>query len=308
MPFVPATELTYGVEIECAIDANCGVRIGGYHSGLSVPALPRSESGSWKAERDGSISAPSGKVPCEFVSPILKGAAGLDNIRATCAQIKAWGGVTNRSCGLHVHVAFPTDSVADIRRLTLLVAQFEEALFAMTGTPERRESSYCRSIKTDRNKAVDWSRISDKYDVAYRGDFNNRYHVLNWAPFVNGTRPTVEFRVFSGSTNPAKICAWVQVCLTLVQMALDGVEAGGWDARIKSLSGFGRTRGEQMARYLCRRCWRSTAHKAKNYGELGHSVFNRTAAEKTIRDLAIRHDERLGLRPAAAPAATSARG
>lgn len=302
MPRTTAADLTYGIEIECGINYDAPVTRGGYHRGNEVPALPAFNNKAWRADSDGSLSFRN-KMPVEFVSPILKGREGLDNIRATCAQIKAWGGETNRTCGLHVHVAFPTESVAAMRRLTMLVGQFEDALYAASGTPDRRSGGYCRSVKTERNKRLDWARVSNKADLSnYRvdSDFGDRYRILNWTNFISGRFNAVEFRVFSGSLNPAKIAAWVQICLTLVEMALDGVEAGGWDCRVTNWNAFGTTHGEQHARYMCRRVWFGHGHRDKNYGELGHEVFTRKAAERTLRALAVRHDERAGLRPSAA--------
>lgn len=306
MPRITAAELTYGIEIECGINQDAPVRVGAYHGGCDCTALPSFEGRNWRADRDGSLYFRSRKA-VEFVSPVLKGASGLDNIRATCAQIKAWGGQTNASCGLHVHVAFPTDSVAAMRRLTMLCAQFEDALYASSGTPDRRAGNYCRPIKTERNKSINWSAYPDKHAINRdynAGDISDRYRILNWTNFLSGRLPTVEFRVFSGSLNPAKIAAWVQVCLTLVEMALDGVEAGGWDARVTNWESFGSTKGEQNVRYMTRRCWFGHGHKAKNYGELGHATFTRKAAAATLKALAIRHDERCGLR-SAQPAASS---
>jgi len=309
MPRVPASQLTYGVEIECAIDSTVPIRIGGYHNGYSVTALPAGnvDRRHWRAERDGSLGGfAHGKTCVEFVSPVLRGAEGLDNIRATCAQIKAWGGATNPSCGLHIHVGFPSDSVADIRRLTMLVGQFEDALYAMSGTPERRTGGYCWPIKNDRNKQVIWS-VENKHALRNQGDFEQKYRLLNWRPFICEGRETVEFRVFSGSLNPAKIAAWVQVALTLVEMALDGVSCD-WDARVAAMDSFGKTKGEQWTRYFARRCWFGRSASTKNYGELGHSHFNRKAAERMLKSLAIRHDVRLGLRaePTAATATAAA--
>ncbi len=298
MPRITAADLTYGIEIECGISHDAPVSVGRYHAGNPVNGLPEFSGRKWRADADGSLHFRSSRA-VEFVSPVLKGRDGLDNIRAACAQIKAWGGVTNNSCGLHVHVAFPTQDVAAMRRLTMLVGQFEDALYAMSGSPDRRRGGYCRPVKTELNKQFSWQgQTKDTIARGYgRHDMSDRYRVLNWANFLSNRMETVEFRVFSGSLNPAKIAAWVQMCLTLVEMALDGVDVGGWDSRVRSWAAFGSTHGEQQVRYMCRRLWFGHGHRAKNYGELGHEVFTRKAAEKTLKALAIRHDERSGLRP-----------
>lgn len=301
-PRITAANLTYGIEIECGISHDAPVTPGSYHAGNTVTALPSSTvngvTRNWRADRDGSLHFRNARA-VEFVSPILQGAAGLDNIRAACAQIKAWGGTTNRSCGLHVHVSFPTEDVAAMRRLTRLVGRFEDALYAASGSPDRRTGGYCRPVKTERNKAFAWN-VTSKSALGrdYGHDLNDRYRILNWTNFLSGRLPTVEFRVFSGSLNPAKIAAWVQICLTLVEMALDGVDPNGWDCRVSNWDSFGTTKGEQNVRYMCRRVWWSTAFKSRNYGELGHATFTRKAAERTLKELGIRHDERLNLRTA----------
>jgi hypothetical protein len=298
-----AANLTYGIEIECGINHDAPVRPGSYHAGNSVAALPSFEGRNWRADRDGSLHF-ADRTAVEFVSPILRGAEGLDNIRATCAQIKAWGGAVNRTCGLHVHVHFPVDDVAAMRRLTRLVGRFEDALYAAAGDPARRSGGYCRPVKTDANKRLNWNRYTSKSQMAYgAGDLGDRYRIVNWTNFLSGRMNTVEFRVFSGSLNPAKIAAWVQLCLSLVEMALDGNDAA-WDIKGSSLTRWGASSGEQHVRYMTRYIWGSKTRRAANYGELGHAVFTRKAAMKTLRDLAIRHDERAGARAAGVRSST----
>jgi hypothetical protein len=290
-----AHEMTYGVEIECGIDRNVNLRVGGYHAGTSCTALPSFEGRYWNAQSDSSLHF-SERRAVEFVSPILKGAEGLDNIRAVCAQIKSWGGVTNNSCGLHVHVGVPANlSVQQIRCLYQLVGRFENALYSCTGTPERRLGRYCQPIKTDANKRIDWNRHRCKEDLRYSEhtrEMQDRYRILNVTPFLCGRQNTVEFRVFSGSLNPAKIAAWIQVCLSLVEMALDGVDSD-WDIKQESLGAkYGPTMGERNVYYMCKYMWQWKVRRSRNYGELNHTVFTRKAATKILRQLAARHDER----------------
>jgi hypothetical protein len=308
-PRITARDLTYGIEIECGINHDAPVRPGSYHAGNVITALPASTvdgvTRNWRADRDGSLHFRNA-MAVEFVSPILRGADGLDNIRAACAQIKAWGGKTNRSCGLHVHVAFPTEDVAAMRRLTKLVGRFEDALYAASGTPDRRNGGYCRPIKTERNKSFSWN-VADKRALGSYSqphDLNDRYRILNWTNFISGRFNAVEFRVFSGSLNPAKIAAWVQICLTLVEMALDNCDAD-WDIRSSDLGKYGRSVGEQQVGYMCRYCWFWRRRRDRNYGDVGHSVFTREVALATLKALAVRHDERAGVRQVAAPGANA---
>lgn len=293
-----ANEMTYGIEIECGIDMNrAGIAIGGYHRGTACPSLPTSsEGGQWKAEHDGSLSF-RGKQAVEFVSPILKGAAGLDNIRAACAVIKSWNGTTNRTCGLHIHVGVdPNISMDVLRRLYRLVGRFENALYAVTGTPDRRSSRFCNSVKTESNKNLNWAAVRNFGDLRTNyecRDINDRYRILNIQNLLTGRSPTVEFRVFSGTLNPAKIAAWVQICLSIVQAAHDGWDAD-WDIAPSVLENErGETANDKETHYMCKWLWRWPSRRGLNYGELGHAVFTRNAAQKNLRQLAVRHDARL---------------
>ncbi|MFB3882542.1 MAG: hypothetical protein ACE149_14845, partial [Armatimonadota bacterium] len=78
-----AERFTFGVEIECTIPKakveGLGITIGSYHHGCPLPApFPQG----WTAERDGSIHTDRrGFVPVEIVSPILKGRAGIEQVK-----------------------------------------------------------------------------------------------------------------------------------------------------------------------------------------------------------------------------------
>src|SRR5947209_4111933 len=76
---INVNDLTFGVELEVTLPyGTCPV--GGYHSGVQVPQLPTG----WKAERDCSIQPGAGYMAAEIVSPILKGADGLRQLKAVC--------------------------------------------------------------------------------------------------------------------------------------------------------------------------------------------------------------------------------
>src|SRR4051794_18000664 len=133
-------DLTFGVEIETTLPRGT-VAVGYHGQGAPIPQLR----GEWKADADPSISVQtSGHVACEFVSPVFRGAAGLKQLLADLAVIKAMGATVNASCGLHVHVGF--DKAGDpnaLARLVTLVANFETAIYATTGTKARENGRWC---------------------------------------------------------------------------------------------------------------------------------------------------------------------
>lgn len=141
---IHVNDLTFGVELETTLPlGTCPV--GGYHQGVQVPQLPPG----WKAERDGSIHTGPGHMAAEIVSPVLKGADGLRQLQAVCAWLNSVGAKVNRSTGFHVHVGFDGSDLDALHRLVSLVANFEKALYAATGTHHREQGHYCRGIQED---------------------------------------------------------------------------------------------------------------------------------------------------------------
>lgn len=310
---ITAKDLTYGIEIECGITPTSTLRVGGRRAGLATTELPMFCGQPWKAEHDGSVSV-GNLQPVEFVSPVLQGASGLDNIREVCTKIARMGGKVNETCGLHVHVAFPTDSIDAMRRLTRLFSRVEAGIFASTGTPARRANFYCKPIK-ESAKSIRWAGLSiasesQKNDVRYSRNslLSDRYHALNFQNLLTSRQNTVEFRAFSGSLSPRKIAAWIKICLTLVEMALDGKDAGfEVSARTMNFTPQGvapQTTGEHAAGYLTYFLWKAPQKTKVKYGELDHPEYTTKDAIKVIEILATRHDIRAGLRPAGHAVAT----
>jgi hypothetical protein len=213
-------DLTFGVELEVTLPAGT-CPVGGYHHGVPVPQLPPG----WTAERDSSIQAGPGFMAAEIVSPILKGADGLRQLKAVCDWLQSVGAKVNRSTGFHVHVGFDRTDRTGLRRLVSLVANFEKALYAATGTHSREQGSYCQSVQED-----------ERYQRAFRdclatSSYLARYHVLNLTNLLGYGKPTVEFRVFAGTTNAVKAIGYVRLCLGLVEKALSMKKLPKWVAK-----------------------------------------------------------------------------
>ncbi len=59
----------------------------------------------WTAERDGSLhTSRRGYVAVEIVSPILKGRAGIEQIKQMAEVLRQVGAAVNPTCGMHIHV------------------------------------------------------------------------------------------------------------------------------------------------------------------------------------------------------------
>ena len=289
---VPADEITFGVELETICRRTPSNGVGGYHRGRAVSEIVARGVRGWKAERDSSLSM--GGV--EFVSPILKGAAGLDSVRTACTAIKEdLGGKVDASCGVHVHIGLPTNDIKVLQRLIRLVAHFEEALYASTGNAHRENSGWCRSIKNDRNRNTNWKTKKQYSDLRDHCDHTHhqRYHTLNLTPLLRGERPAVEFRCFTGSLNPSKVAAWVQICISLVQAALTEKRARSWDAKTDGDLYNRNAAGESEARMnhlFYRLGWTAGQCSISGLGDVGHDHYTIDRAKNTLREQARRHD------------------
>ena len=214
---IDVNQITFGCEFEVCIPDETPIRVGSYHDGIQVNSLPDG----WNAQRDCSIQAPLNHQGVEVVSPILKGADGLRQIKAVCDWLNAIGAKVNRSTGFHVHVGWAASREA-LKRLTHNVSNFETALYASTGTHARENGNFCRGVRNDQAYC---DRIRDGTAT---GLPTNRYHILNLTNIGYDRRNTVEFRVFAGTTNATKALGYIRLCLGLVEKSLRMKRSTKW--------------------------------------------------------------------------------
>lgn len=200
-------DMTFGCEFEIVLPASVNIRVGGYHSGIQVAGLPDG----WNAQGDGSIRSRRGWQAVEIVSPVLKGADGINQVRQVCQWFRSVGARVNQSCGFHVHVGWNGDDAA-LGRLVHLVSANEKALYAATGTKNRERGNYCRPIQND-------SAFVGRFVQGNERSYTNRYHSLNITNLSAASKRTVELRVFSGTVNAQKAVAYIRLALGMVQKA-----------------------------------------------------------------------------------------
>jgi len=217
----PATKNTFGVEIECYMDAGA-TAVGGYHNGVQVPWLPEG----WNAQHDGSLGTRTrGKMAVEIVSPILEGAEGLRQVVKACEEIKARGGFVNSRCGLHVHIGFQDAGIGAIKRMIAICGNMEKAIYAVTGTKAREQGGYCHSIR-ESYRGMSFAAITD---LAQCRAVMGRYNVLNLKPIATGEKPTVELRAFAGTLNSTKMVGYVLMALAMAERAKNSTGKFVWD-------------------------------------------------------------------------------
>lgn len=221
-------EITFGIEIECFLPRGT-IEIGRYHQGIEVGGrFPRG----WNAQRDGSLhTVVRNYEGVEIVSPVLKGSDGLQQVKMVAELLNELGAKVNKSCGFHVHIGVTSvagndyNDVADfVRRLLKLTAQHEMAFYGAAGTANRYDGQYCHSLAAGKWSQKKNTTLAKKKltaeELRVEAAGITRFQLLNIAP-VFGTTKTVEFRVFSGTTNAVKMCSYIQMALAAACRAMD---------------------------------------------------------------------------------------
>ena len=240
-----AEAITFGVELETIIPAESGVAIGAYHGGCFVRtgtdlstrqtlSAPTFNGNYWKAERDASIIAPTGRRACEFVSPILQGSHGVAHLLEFLTWSKTIGAKVNASCGCHITVGVksiigtddPQAMGAFARKIAHIVRWHAMSLYGQTGTGRHLNWRYaaplCDDVARHARRMERRTRLQDKVDAATRcGRGMVNFRKL----FSHGV---IEFRVFAGTLNAHKLMHHVATVLGLCRRAADVECLGGF--------------------------------------------------------------------------------
>ena len=319
-------QVTFGVEIECLLRIrdmeSARQQRGEYRRPVALLGVAPRRTGAWGLQSDGSVRTSNPDYhPVEVVSPVLCGAQDLDSVHEVVNHLRnRLGGRVNSSCGVHVHIGWPESAgVVHIQRLLHLVAHFEPALFACTGTANRERNRYCTPLKCN----------AQTEDNAYRESppsgspraLANHYHASRYfAVSINNIlmprteedgerrggssrtqnpqglircRGTVEFRLWSGSLNASKILAWINLSASIVQLALGSDDLRPWttDTRlIEAAEGEGP--GEKAVRVMLDDLWGPENSSRLRFG-VEHPSYNANGyatARRMLLRLARRYD------------------
>lgn len=234
-PKMPADSLAenieFGIEIETIVPVSAGIARGGYHCGTQVRsgsdlsgrsiAAPTFEGNAWKAESDSSIRPMSGYMGIEFVSPILKGTAGINAVIEMVRFLNEIGAKVNSSCGCHVTIGvrslMPGQEVDNetiarfVRRLARFANNHAWAIYAQTGAG-RHLNPYSHVLAAE-SKALFEQMLETKqgYELGALCSRAGRGMVNFRKAFYPG-REVVEFRAFAGTLNVGKILHHIATC------------------------------------------------------------------------------------------------
>lgn len=248
---------TFGVELEVVnLD-----EAGAYHA-LRLAGVPVAHPDScpkkteWRIHEDCSLSC--GHLgSAEVVSPVLRGAEGLRQVRKVCNALQKFGATVNKSCGLHVHVGAEGLSFSQISNIYFRYAQHETTIDRFV-SPERRlnKNRYSRSIRNSADKgqivrhlrdciantrqerdlqtfrtlllAVDkastfqqaFNSLPDKSKENFLSSRsrNDRCYKVNLEALDH--HGTIEFRHHQGSIDPTVVSNWIRFIVNFVNTSV----------------------------------------------------------------------------------------
>lgn len=167
----------------------------------------------WKVVTDSSVTSPRGqRGGTEVVSPILKGIEGFKQVATVLEALKNAGGKVDRSCGIHVHIDANDFTVDDIKKICYTYERYNDVIDNLQ-PKSRREN---QNIFCGRFEDTKWMQIENATTI-YEMTSGSRYYNVNLTSYMR--HGTVEFRQSASSLEAAKVLSWIQLILTLVDVA-----------------------------------------------------------------------------------------
>ncbi|KAK8035500.1 hypothetical protein PG993_010495 [Apiospora rasikravindrae] len=150
----------------------------------------------------------------------------------------------NQTCGLHVHVAFGTNTipVAPLRKIACLLFALDPFLGALRPDSRSGNNEHCQSIRNiidpeepsyfnpqPKPNVNDWVPIPDAVEAIKSCKRSQEVAWLlttEWRAnycfkrFIDGTpNPTIEFREHEATTDAPEVVAWTRFCVRVVRYA-----------------------------------------------------------------------------------------
>ena len=168
----------------------------------------------WELGNDCSVQPRGDQCGCgmtgyELTSPIfnLNSKKDLHELATVCDIVKThFSGVTNRTCGTHIHMSFPVEKASDalIEHFVRSYSKSETSLFDKLVPPERRgnKARYARAASVN--------------------NMQDRYCKINVTKVKrNSDNMHLEFRQLDGTLEYDKIISWVKLQKLFCEMTLD---------------------------------------------------------------------------------------
>ena len=239
------SEMTFGVELEydkiatakaakvVAETVGGTARFEGVH--LTNWAVTMPDGRKWNCETDASVSGGS-----ETVSPILT-IADIPMLQEVVRALRKAGAKTGGGAGLHIHVGAQGMTPRQIQNLVKIFYKQEELIVKALGVSESRLGWYTR--KTDREfvelmlrqRNPTMASLANAYYHGVRDRTNHycsaRYRTLNLHNLWNGSKGTVEFRLFQPTLHSGELRTDAMLALSLVHKAKSAKAASAKNPR-----------------------------------------------------------------------------
>lgn len=174
----------------------------------------------WKLTTDASLRGLSNAF--ELVSPVLKGSAGLAEVKKVCEVLTRLKAKVNRQCGLHVHHYAGDMTIKEFKNLVALYGRAEVTIDSSMPISRRSDmNQYCRSIHSKLMTDGDSFESIDNLDNLKRW-MGGRYKKVNFEAFTR--QQTIEFRQHSGTVEWQKVCNWIVFTQLLIQRSFRRVK------------------------------------------------------------------------------------
>lgn len=247
LAFTPLVPRAWGIELElttlqhCSLDEVCAVLGSALQKEVSI-VRSSSRTDEWRLVPDSSVACSRDDPQCstfEVVSPKLSGGSGLQAVHRAITALNdrlRCSVSANDSTGFHVHVEVSPLSLAQLQGICCAWLKYEDA-FDLLVDPSRRGDSnrYCLSNRRSEhlgnltNKAARDAVLgcpSKQHVIELLNPRGSRYFKLNLQNLATGRQPTVEFRMHHGTSEYARIGAWVRLLVLFVDQAISVAEAG----------------------------------------------------------------------------------
>lgn len=155
---------------------------------------------------------------CELVSPVLDSTT-LPVLFTVVDVIKSIGGITNKTCGIHIHIDKP-----DIETTIQLFRKFlvmQDEIFDRFNVQANRQFEYCKKFSPStvvpdfksEIEFIDW--YHNNFSYVENGQIQpktSRYYGLNLHSIV--AHNTIEFRIFNSSLDCYDIASYIKFVLS----------------------------------------------------------------------------------------------
>ena len=159
----------------------------------------------------------------EFITPICK-FEDIEVIQKIIRAIKKLGGITNESCGIHMHVGLQSMNYRTARNAIQMFGHAESEIFKIF-KPHSHRTRYCAKMPNSLIDICESTRgnTSDQIRAKFRGTSSSntaigKYRALNVSNIFGSisSKSTIEFRLFNSTLHAGKVKSYIIFVLAII--------------------------------------------------------------------------------------------